>query len=67
MSARYATVTIFDCLDVVMIHVSTRVIPDPPATAEPWREAASIALPSTGTTETHEWLRDALVAVLEST
>lgn len=67
MSSRYATITIFDCLDTVMIAVSTRVIPDPPLTAEPWREAATIALPSTGITDTHEWLRDALVAVLEAT
>lgn len=67
MSARYATITIFDCLDQVMIAVSVRTIPDPPLVAEPWREAASISLQSTGQTSVHEWLRDALVAVLEST
>ncbi len=67
MSARYATITIFDCLDQVMIAVSIRQIPDPPLTAEPWQNAATIALPSVGQTSAHEWLRDALVAVLEAT
>lgn len=67
MSARYATVTIFDCLDQVVVHVSTRLIPDPPSVAEPWRDAATITIPGRGLTTQHEWLRDALVAVLEAT
>lgn len=67
MSARHATITIFDCLDQVHIAVSIRVIPDPPLEPEPWRPAAVILLEGRGTTDTHEWLRDALVAVMEAT
>jgi hypothetical protein len=63
----YATITIFDCLDQVMISVSVRRIPDPPMTAEPWKEAAVLTIPGSGATDVHEWLRDALVAVLEAT
>lgn len=67
MSSMYATITIFDCLDQVLIHVSTRRIPDPPLAPEEWREAATILVPGSGQTDAHEWLRDALVALLEAT
>lgn len=67
MSARYATITIFDCLDQVVIACSIREVPDPPLVAEPWRDAATIVLQGSGVTNVHDWLRDALVAVLEAT
>jgi len=65
----YSTLTInaYDALDRIVIAVCLRqkndVAGDPPSVVETW----TTTIPSTGETESREWLRDVLVGLLENT
>lgn len=67
MSRLEARVTIYDVMDQVQVTCFIKSMPDDPSGPVEWSRLVVETIPGRGTTDPHEWLRDALVAVLEAT
>lgn len=61
-----ATVACFDVLDAVWIRANVRERAHDDETARPPALTCEISVPGEGISDPREWLRDALVALLEA-
>lgn len=62
-----ATISAYDLMNVIHVHASVRVVSDDPSQAMETALTVTTTLPGVGETDPSEWLRDALVALLEVT
>jgi hypothetical protein len=61
----HATVTAYDLLDSVHVVANVRVSPDAASDDPPPALTIVTSVPGEGQTDAREWLRDALIALLE--
>lgn len=67
MSSTHVSMYAYDLLDRVQITIRVAEVPEDPTQRTIWNVLVSVDIPSTGETDTREWLRDVLVAALEAT
>ena len=67
MSSTHLSIYAYDVMDRVQFTVRIGRLPDDADSHVSWSTMVSDAIPSTGETDPHEWLRDVLVAILEAT